>query len=147
MSLSRRRPAEPAPAVEINIVPLVDVALVLLIIFMVTATFVTNGGFRFTLPASSATLAGDAPTHELVIGVARNGQLYWNGLPVDDARLAAALQDEAARHGATSRVTIQGDTHAEHGRVVAALTVAQEAGFTQLVVATQPESGGRHATP
>jgi len=147
LSLSRRHVAEPMPHVEINIVPLVDVALVLLIIFMVTATFVKTTGLAVTLPGAAAAQQVAPAKREVVIGIARNGQFSWSGVPVSDARLALLLHDEAVRDGAQARVTVQGDTHAEHGRVVAAMSCAQDAGFTHLMIATRPESGETHDRP
>lgn len=145
MSLSRGHKHEPAPKVEINIVPLVDVALVLLIIFMVTATFVKTSGMRLDLPSSSATQAVETQKRALVIGITPQGQFLWDGAPVSDAQLSAALRAEATAYGTRNQVTVQGDTHAEHGRVVEAMTRAQAAGFTQLVIATKRAIGGDDA--
>jgi len=139
MSLSRSRKVETPPRVEINIVPLVDVSLVLLIIFMVTATFVKTSGMTLQLPTSATTQLAGAVKRELVIGVMANGSLRWGTAAVSEAALAAALRDEARQYGTESRVTVQGDARAAHGRVVQAMTLAQLAGFSHLVIATQRE--------
>jgi biopolymer transport protein ExbD len=146
MSLSRQPHADPPPKVEINIVPLVDVSLVLLIIFMVTATFVKTTGMRLELPASSTARAVEATPRELSIGVTAAGALLWQDQPVSEAQLTAALTAVAHAQGTTGRVTIYGEAHAEHGRVVQAMTLAQQAGFVHLVIATRP-GGQRHARP
>ena len=135
--------AEQMPRVEINIVPLVDVALVLLIIFMVTATFIKTGGMQLTLPASSISGIAREARRELVIGIAADGRFLWNGESVSDDELAAALGEDAAAHGRGTRVTLRGDTRAPHGRVVRAMTLAQESGFSRLVIATRREPAGR----
>lgn len=140
MSLSRTREGEPPPKVEINVVPLVDVALVLLIIFMVTATFVKTTGMRLQLPSSSSARPMETPKRELVIGIDREGRFSWCGTSVTDVGLADELKQEAAANGTRSRVTVQGDTRAEYGRVITAMTSAQEAGFTNLVVAMRPDT-------
>ncbi len=137
MSLSRGRKHSVEPRVEINVVPLVDVSLVLLIIFMVTATFIKSAGMHIQLPSSSAVRIAGEMKRELVIGVDSRGQLLWLGKSVSDKRLASMLAGEAKVHGTESRVVIQGDARATHGRVVAAMTLAQEAGFAHLVIAAK----------
>lgn len=141
MSLSRTGKEVPLPRVEINIVSLVDVAFVVLIIFMITATFAKSAGMSMELPSSSAAQRVEDVPRELVIGISAEGRFVWDGRTIRDEELLRILQDEATQHGTKSRVTIQGDTHAEHGRVVAAMTHAQEAGFSQLVIATRLVSG------
>lgn len=140
MSLSRSRNSDHEPKVEINVVPLVDVSLVLLIIFMVTATFMKSAGMHIQLPSSSITQAARDTKRELVIGIAENGTFYWHGKPASDAVLAAALAQDARTGGTETRVIIQGDARAEHGQVVRAMTLAQEAGFSRLVIAAKRET-------
>ena len=141
MGLSRIHREHPAPEVQINVVPLVDVSLVLLIIFMVTATFVRTAGMKLELPQSSVTRAAGESKRELTIGVSAGGAFSWNGTAVDDRDLAAALRTEAARFHTDSRITLRGDARAAHGRVVEAMSMAEEAGFTRLVIATRLPSG------
>jgi len=122
-----------------NVVPLVDVVLVLLIIFMVTSTFSRQTGMGLQLPSSSATQDRQAAGRELVIGVGPRGEFLWNSARVTDARLLSDLRSEAARGGTESRVTIRGDKRATHGSVVRAMSLAQQAGFSRLVIATTKE--------
>lgn len=145
MSLSRSRRTDRAPRVEINVVPLVDVALVLLIIFMVTATFIKGAGMSIQLPSSSAARVSPAESRELVVGIDSAGAFLLDGVPVTDSELATALNKDAESHGVGSRVTIRGDSRAAHGRVVRAMTLAQQAGFSRLVIAAREEgvSDGR----
>jgi len=123
--------------VEINIVPLVDVALVLLVIFMVTTTFEQKAGIGMQLPTSETARQVEPEQREVVIGIAADGAFQWAGAPVSDEELAAVLRDEAAKRGAEGRVTVQGDRRAAHGRVVKAMTLAQLAGFSKLVISTK----------
>jgi len=139
MSLSRSRKSDSGPKVEINVVPLVDVSLVLLIIFMVTATFIKSAGMHIQLPTSSVSQMGEKVRRELAIGVDARGTLLWQGAPVTDDGLAAALREDAREFGTRSRVIVQGDERAAHGRVVRAMTLAQEAGFSRLVIAARKE--------
>ena len=135
MSLSRGH-KPPEPKVDINIVPLVDVALVLLIIFMVTTTFEKTAGLQMQLPTSESAQPVDPEKRELVIAVAADGAFRWMGTPVEETALAGALKQEAAQHGVASRVTIQGDKRAAHGHIVRAMTLAQLAGFSKLMIST-----------
>lgn len=139
MSLSRSSKTDPGPRVDINIVPLVDVSLVLLIIFMVTATFIKSTGMHIQLPSSTATRPGGEVKRELVIGIDANGAFLWGGGPVTDGQLGTVLRKDAQSHGTESRITVQGDERAPHGRVVRAMTLAQETGFSHLVIAARKE--------
>lgn len=147
MSLSRMRDDDHPPKVEINIVPLVDVALVLLIIFMVTATFVKTSGLRMELPEAGSTQQAPATPREVTIAVGADGAFAYEGELVSDTRLRQILLEEARTHGKETRVVIRGDRHAAHGRVVQAMSVAQEAGLARLIIATQLPTGEAHARP
>ena len=147
MSLAHRQVEEYAPKVEINIVPLVDVSLVLLIIFMVTATFVKASGLRMELPqAASAQQPAPAP-REIAIEVAANGAFSCLGSSVSDAQMQRFLFDEVRTHGIETRVIIRGDRRAALGRVVQAMSAAQQAGLLHLVVATRQPTGDAHELP
>ncbi|OPZ85750.1 MAG: Biopolymer transport protein ExbD [bacterium ADurb.Bin429] len=137
MSLSRGRRHELHPKVEINIIPLVDVMLVLLIIVMLTASFEKTAGLNVKLPTSAVTQSQGAVAHDIVIGIDRRGGYFWNGRPVPDASLNALLANERAQYGTEGRVIVQADARASHGRVVGVMTLAQQAGFGKLVVATR----------
>lgn len=128
------------PRVEINIVPLVDVSLVLLIIFMVTATFIKSAGMHIQLPTSSTAYAGNQAKKEIVVGISSNGEFLWEGSKVSASQLQTNLMDYAKKNGTDVRVTIQGDKMAAHGRVVDAMSMAQRAGFGKLVIAVRVDS-------
>lgn len=139
MSLSRSLKKPVVPKVEINIVPLVDVALVLLIIFMVTTTFEKTAGLKMQLPTSATAQPTSPEKREIVIGIDAGGAFSYQGARISDERLADALKGEAAAQGVDVRVTIQGDKRAAHGRVVRAMTLAQQAGFSKLVISAKLE--------
>jgi len=141
MSLSRSHKPTSGPKVEINVVPLVDVSLVLLIIFMVTATFMKSAGMHIQLPTSSTSQAAAQEKREIVIGIDGHDALLWQGSVVSADQLAQELRKEAENHGTGSRIVVQGDERASHGRVVRAMTLAQEAGFSKLVIAARKDIG------
>jgi biopolymer transport protein ExbD len=144
MSLSRARRHELHPKVEINIIPLVDVMLVLLIIVMITASFDKTARLNVKLPTSAVTQSQGAVAHDLLIGINRRGSFYWDGRQVSDAALNALLDNERREHGTEGRVIVQADARAAHGRVVQVMTMAQQAGFGKLVVATQQNPRRAH---
>ncbi|HEY3332761.1 MAG TPA: biopolymer transporter ExbD [Capsulimonadaceae bacterium] len=133
------------PKVDINIVPLVDVALVLLIIFMVTATFIKNSALRLDLPTASASAAPAPKDDEIVVEIDKNNHMTFNGAPIVAANLTTAFKLQRAR-GVSGPVTVRGDRSAAYGTIINVMSVARGAGFTQLLVATREggKSDGQH---
>ena len=118
---------------EINITPLTDVALVLIIIFMVTTPFIVQGGLSVKLPKAAA-----RPTEPdaLTITLTRDGTLALGPDRVSRETLPQMLRAQARR--GDRMVVIKADAAVPHGDVVAVMDQAREAGFTRLAIATQP---------
>jgi biopolymer transport protein ExbD len=142
MSLSRSRRDEPAPKAEINVVPLVDVALVLVVIFLATATFVHAGALHVDLPGGGSDASPVQSPHPIDIAISRGGTFALNGDAVTDNGLAAALRSDAKAWGTSQPVTLSGDSRAAYGRVVLAMSLAREAGYGRFMIATRSETGG-----
>jgi biopolymer transport protein ExbD len=127
---------------EINITPLTDIFLVLLIIFMVTTTAIAeaggqNGGIKVTLPkGGKPQVATDV--HDLAIAVLADGKLVVQGKVVDEATLADVLQKAHARDPETL-VLVQADEGVIHGKVVAVMDLARRQGLPRLAIATRAE--------
>ena len=122
---------------EINVVPLVDIILVLLIIFMVSAPMMQEG-VPLTLPKADA-----APVpieeDEIVISVTLDREYYINDVRTDYASLGAqllALREEAPNRG----VFLRADEEVPYGAVVRALAAAERAGIHDLGMLTEPEA-------
>jgi biopolymer transport protein ExbD/biopolymer transport protein TolR len=130
------------PLAEINVTPLVDVMLVLLIIFMVTAPLLTPG-VKVNLPkAGSATALN--PKEPLVVSIGRDGQIAFGADPVTLDALAAAVK--AKMGDDPSRVVhIRGDKDAAFGDVVKAMDRLTLAGVSHIAIVTAP--GGAKAAP
>ena len=130
------------PLAEINVTPLVDVMLVLLIIFMVTAPLLTPG-VKVDLPkAGSATALN--PKAPLIVSVGRDGALAFGA----DAVALDALADAVKAKMGDDRdevVHIRGDREAPFGAVVAAMDRLKLAGVTHLAIVTAP--GGARPEP
>ena len=122
---------------EINMVPLVDVALVLLIIFMITATFVNTTAMNINLPAASKQLANVQTDVDIVVD--KKGDVVVNGALVTDVALRGILKRIASAGNPNTKVTIEGDKDVSYGKVVHIMSISNQAGLTHIVVATTPE--------
>jgi biopolymer transport protein ExbD len=126
---------------DINITPLTDIFLVLLIIFMVTTTAITEagadkGGFKVTLPKGGK---GDATVAQNVsIAILADGRVVVGGKVVEEPELRSMLSASAEKNPDTL-VLIQADEGVAHGRVVAVMELARRIGLQRLAIATRTE--------
>jgi biopolymer transport protein ExbD len=128
---------------DINITPLTDIFLVLLIIFMVTTTAIAeaggqNGGIKVTLPRGGQPQAVKE-VHDLAIAVLADGRIVVGGKLVDEGALKAVLARAHAENPDTL-VLVQADEGVAHGRVVAVMDLARRQGLPRLAIATRAES-------
>lgn len=123
---------------EINVTPLVDVLLVLLVIFIVAAPIMASR-LALELPKSSpAAMAADVGVAARVsIGLDAAGQAFWDDQPVDGEQLGQRLAD-AARRDPTTEVQLRADTAVPYGRVVQVIGLAQAAGLTRIGFVADP---------
>ncbi|HJL42001.1 MAG TPA: biopolymer transporter ExbD [Myxococcales bacterium LLY-WYZ-16_1] len=130
--------------VEINIVPLVDIMLVLLVILMATSTDIIQAGlaegtsFRVNLPTGSRSDQVQKLTDELLIAVLEDGSVILDGQDLSIDELRTQLEQAAARKP-DRLVLVQADERAFHRRVVRVMETAREAGLANLAIATRPE--------
>ena len=139
---------EGGPAVfsEINITPLTDIFLVLLIIFMVTSTALVEAGqggagagVRVDLP-KGATRELQAAARDFTIAILKDGSTVIDGKVVDEQILRARFE-QLHKESPDAQVIIQADTGVQHGKVVQVMEVAKGVGIDRLAIAT--DSGGR----
>ena len=131
---SNRRQEEP----EINLIPLIDVLLVIIIFLMLTTTYSRYAGLEINLPSSSAE-ASEAQANEINVAVTASGDLLVNTRPVAGRELdtiAAALAAAAAGRE-KSVVIISADAKASHQSVIDVMQAAQQAGLQHISFATQ----------
>jgi len=126
---------------EINVVPYIDVMLVLLIIFMVTAPLLTQG-VQVELPRAAAETLPPDDKEPIVVTVDRNGELYLNigenpKQPVDD-KLIVAQVSKVLRNRPDTPVMVRGDNAVNYGSVVHAMTLLQQAGAPNVGLVTDP---------
>ena len=131
---------------EINITPLTDIFLVLLIIFMVTSTVIVNratgssrAGLKVNLPKGGAADTLQAPK-DVAVAILADGRLVLSGKTVSEDELKSALQ-KAHDQDAGTLVVIQADEGVSHGRVVQVMELAKAQGLSQLAI------GIRKTTP
>ncbi len=121
-----------APIVGINVTPMVDVMLVLLIIMMVAATYIVSQALKVELPRTATSDETVAKTY--VVTVTREGNYLFNDKPVSHAGLVNELK--AARKASKGEVNlvITADTAAQHGRVVGVIDTAKLEGITKFAI-------------
>jgi biopolymer transport protein TolR len=120
---------------EINVTPMVDVMLVLLIIFMITAPMM-NTGVSLELPQVTAQNVED-PEGKLVLSIAKDDKIFLGGTQVLWKDLEAKLKSNE-RVKKESALYIEADTNLPYGRVVTAMAIAKNAGVTRVMMLTAP---------
>ena len=122
---------------EINMTPLVDVMLVLLIVFIITIP-VMKHSVNIELPRAS-NQPQDAKPQTIRLTVDAEGKYFWNDVAVDEAKLDSLLQAEAQKKP-QAPLHIRGDRAVRYERVAQAMAAAQRAGMTQIGFITERTS-------
>ena len=131
MSFGRlEKPAGHQPMSDINVTPLVDVMLVLLVIFIV-ATPLMAGRLALELPKAEVPASVSQAQTSVSIGLDAAGQTFWGDQAVDAATLDQRLRETAQRDPATE-VQLRADTAVPYGRVVQLIGLAQAAGLSRI---------------
>jgi len=141
MKFSRRRMEEP----EINLIPFIDVLLVILIFLMLSTSYSRFTELQINLPAADAERLRERP-NEVIVAVSSDGRYVVNRKSVDgrSVELLTAELAAAAGNRADTVVIISADAMAAHQSVVNVLDAARRAGLARLTFAAQnPGNGGR----
>jgi biopolymer transport protein TolR len=125
---------------EINVVPYIDVSLVLLVIFMITAPLLSQG-VKVELPKTSSRPLSEAQKEPVVISVDSKGRYYLNigektDKPIDDQTLVNRVA-AVRRQRPTASVLVRGDTHVDYGAVVQVMSLLQQAGVDNIGLITE----------
>ena len=138
---SQRGRGRRAPMADINVTPLVDVMLVLLIIFMVTAPLLT-AGVPVELPDSKAKPL-DQDQQPVEIALDRDGHIYVDKLAVTDAVLPDALAQVAAKqqNGKPPQIFLRADRHLDYGKVMRVMGELNHAGLNRVALVTVGDDG------
>jgi len=138
LNFRKRRPEEP----EINLIPFIDVLLVVLIFLMLSTTYSKFTELQITLPVADADKSRDRP-HEIIVAVAADGRFSVNRKPVDGRSVESlAAELSAAAGGSTDMVVIvSADATVAHQSVINVMDAARRANLPKLTFATQTSSG------
>jgi biopolymer transport protein TolR len=125
------------PMSDINVTPLVDVMLVLVVIFIITAPLLASS-VRLDLPATDAASPSETPAF-VTVALDRAGQAFLNDKPVTTAELAQRLAETAGRNRDTE-VQLRADQSVPYGRIVEVMGAAQKAGLNRIGFVAEPHS-------
>jgi biopolymer transport protein TolR len=129
---------EDDPMSEMNFIPLIDIALTLVIILMVTTVFIKHPGVSLKLPETRTQEGAPETNKDLTIVVAKDGSIYVDAEKKDAAGLQAHLNGIAARNK-ESRILVKGDHQVVYGRVMEVMDMVRQAGLTKVVLPTDPK--------
>ncbi|HKA42369.1 MAG TPA: biopolymer transporter ExbD [Burkholderiales bacterium] len=130
-----RRSGADAPMAEINMIPLIDVMLVLLVIFIITAPLLTHA-VKIDLPKATSQPNLTRPDN-IQLGIRSSGETYWNGEAVDAATLASRMT-AAGRMDPQPEVHIRADATTQYRRVAQIMSLAARSGLTRIGFVTDP---------
>ncbi len=122
----------------INVTPLVDITLVLLVIFMVTATYVVKDAIAVDLPRAAS--GGETVGQTLAFALDRDGTLYVDGRAATPGEAREAVRAAVAR-SPEARAIISADRAVSHGRVVEVIDLVKREGLTRFAIDVEREEG------
>ena len=132
----RFRQKKPRRRPEINLTPMIDVVLQLIIFFVVTTTFISiESGAKVNLPSADFSRIEEAKT--ITVTVTENNMIYVDGALVDGRELPSAIV-VALRSEPESTIIIEADKQVLHGKVVSIMDILKKAGAEKIAIATQP---------
>ena len=135
-----QRTPGPQPMSDINMTPLVDVMLVLVVIFIITAPLLASS-IRLDLPRTEAAKPDEAPKSVTVV-LDRGGQAFLDDKPVTAEQLAERLA-QASRANPETEIQLRADQAVPYGRVVEVMGAAQKAGLNRIGFVAETPSAAR----
>lgn len=119
----------------LNVTPLVDVVLVLLVVLMISASWIAGRGLAVELPRAST---GRALPQIVTVALERDGTLRLDGVAMDEPTLRARVRAEAARPGGGPSALVAADGRVQHARVVRLLDLLAHEGLARVGIAVRP---------
>lgn len=129
-----QRSGSSQPMSDINMTPLIDVMLVLLVIFIITAPLMSSS-LRLDLPKTTGAKPTDAPTF-VTVAVNPQGELFWGDETVTSEQLKARIRDAAQRNPATE-VQLRADQQVPYGRIAELIGLVQDGGLSRIGFVTE----------
>lgn len=130
------RSGSPQPMSEINTTPLVDVMLVLLVIFIITAPMLTHS-IKLDLPKAKAPASAEKP-ESITVSIDATGKVFWNDAALDDVAALQGRLSEAAVRTPKPELLLRADRQARYQSIADVLSAAQQAGLTGIGFVTEP---------
>lgn len=127
------------PLSEINMIPMIDVMLVLLIVFMITAPLLTNA-VKLELPEASSQL-NQPEKEDIILAIDGTGKIYWNGKEVDEAALLAQMETAGKVDGELPEIQLRIDKRVEYGIIARVMAQASQHGLHKIAFVSQPDAG------
>ncbi|MFA7832862.1 biopolymer transporter ExbD [Aeromonas dhakensis] len=125
------------PLSEINMIPMIDVMLVLLIVFMITAPLLTNA-VKLELPEASSQL-NQPDKQEINLAIDGAGKIYWNDQQVDEAALLTRMESAGQAEGELPEIQLRIDRKVEYGIIARVMAQASRHGLHKIAFVSQPE--------
>ncbi|APJ15699.1 biopolymer transport protein ExbD [Aeromonas hydrophila] len=125
------------PLSEINMIPMIDVMLVLLIVFMITAPLLTNA-VKLELPEASSQL-NQPDKQDINLAIDGAGKIYWNDQEVDEAALLAKMESAGQAEGEQPEIQLRIDRKVEYGIIARVMAQASQHGLHKIAFVSQPE--------
>ena len=125
------------PLSEINMIPMIDVMLVLLIVFMITAPLLTNA-VKLELPEASSQL-NQPEKEDITLAIDATGKLYWNDKEVDEAALLAQMETAGKAEGELPEIQLRIDKRVEYGIIARVMAQASQHGLHKIAFVSQPD--------
>ena len=130
-------PEEDGPIAEINIIPFVDIILVILIIFMVTAPLLSKMGFYLKLPQASRSSHIDEDLKHVQVFIQKDGRIYFNKEEVDLEELKRRLEVQKIQ-SPHLKVLVSADQNVLHGKVVLLIDLLKSLGVAEIGIEASP---------
>ncbi len=125
---------------DINVTPMIDVMLVLLIIFMIVTPLIA-AGFQATLPSGKNLDKSPEQDTDIILGIDKNGKYFINTKPVDQSTVEDYLRSAFAARTEDKILYFKADNQLKFGQVQAAVEMARRAGVRVMAAVTEPERG------
>lgn len=146
------QPGSRRPMSDINVVPFIDVMLVLLVIFMITAPLLTQG-VKVNLPKTAAKALTEQQKEPLIVTVDSAGNFYLNladkpNQPIPSQTLSSIVTTQLAaqRTGEQRPVLVRGDKNVNYGKVIEVMVLLQQAGAKSVGLITEPSPSNQHVS-
>lgn len=129
---------EDEPLSQMNLIPLIDIALTMLIIMMVTTVFIKKPGVSLTLPETATREGAPETAKDLTINLGADGKLYVDAREQTPEQVQGMLKATAAKNK-DARVLVKADRSVVYARVMEVMDMARQAGLTHITLPTDPK--------